>query len=194
MSSLLFLCQNFVRLPASFTSAVCQSCLQCKSDGLKGFGCHDSPLRVHEHPPQTDGSTAQSAGALLSQPAPRTAPADQSCSGESSLHSQVRLKRAVYPFTHQTLSGFEIPRRFYSQRPFSWPVWRAEQGGGLAVAGDWGSTLPPSESGLPRSGRLTETVVLWDLPVRAQWFTHAWPPETSTGTWGACHTCRHTHT
>lgn len=99
--SLVFFCQSFVRLPASFTPAVCQSHLQCESDGLQGFGCPDSPFRVHEHPHQTGGSTAQSRGALLSQPAPRTAAANQSYSRESTQHRQVRLKRSVYSFITQ---------------------------------------------------------------------------------------------
>lgn len=93
--------QNFVWIPASFAAAVCQSYLQCKSDGLEGFGCHDPPLRVQEHPHQTHGSAGQSKGVLLSQPAPWTAAADQSYSRESSLDRQVRLKRAVYSYiTH----------------------------------------------------------------------------------------------
>lgn len=93
--------QNFVWLPASFAAAVCQSYLQCEGDGLEGFGCHDSPLRVQEHPHQTYSSAGQSKGVLLSQPAPWTAAADQSYSRKSSLHRKVWLKRAVYSYiTH----------------------------------------------------------------------------------------------
>lgn len=106
MSSLVFLCQNIIRLPASFTSAVCQSNLQCESDGLKGPGCHDSSLRVHEHPCRTDCSTAQSAKELLSQPAPWTAAADQSCSTESPLLSQVILYTSCL-YIHWILPGFD---------------------------------------------------------------------------------------
>lgn len=113
MSSLVCLCQNFVRLPASVAPAVCQPYLQCESDGLEGFGCHDSPLRVHEHPHQTDGSTARSTGALLSQPAPRTAAADQSYCRESALHSQVRLNRDGF-IKH--LQAFKMPCVFIHQK------------------------------------------------------------------------------
>lgn len=192
MSSLVFLCQNVIRLPASFAPAVCQSSLQCKSDGLEGFGCHDSPLRVHEHPHQIDGSTARSTGAPRSQPAPRTAAADQSYSRKSSLLSQVRLKRAVYSFMAHC-QALKPPLCSYSQCPFSWPVWGATQDGCRSVAGDWGSTLPPSESGLPGNGRLAEEILLQDVPVKAQWNTHAWPPNTSRGASGAWHTLTHTY-
>lgn len=103
-----FLRQNIVRLPAPFAPSVCQSDLQCQSGGLQGFGCHDTPVRVHEHPVQTDSSTARSSGALRAQPAPRTAAADQSSSRKSSRLSQVRLKRGVCLLIRAL--GFEPPR------------------------------------------------------------------------------------
>jgi len=94
------LSQNVVGLPASFAPAVSQSYLQCESDGLEGFGCHDTALRLHGHPHQADGSAAPSTGALRPQPAPRTAAADPSDSGESPLRSQVRLKEQFSLSSH----------------------------------------------------------------------------------------------
>lgn len=113
-SSLVCPCQNIIFLPAPSASTICQSNIQCKSDGIKGFGCHDRPLRVHEHPFQTDSSAAQFTGALLSQPPPRAASANQSCSRKSPLLPQVRFNfhyspRHEYPFKALLCSHSQCP-------------------------------------------------------------------------------------
>lgn len=97
------------------------------------------------------------------------------------------LKELLYSFIRhfQALKSWCVS---YVQRPFSWPVWGAEQGGCFIVACDWSSALPPGESSLSGSGRVAERILLWDLPVQALWHTHVWAPYTSTGASGAWHT------
>lgn len=98
------------------------------------------------------------------------------------------LKELLNHSSHTTRLWSPAHCVFCSQCPFSWPVWGADQSGSLPVAGDWSSTLPPSESRLPHCGRLTEKILLWDLPDRAQWDTHPWPPNTTREAPGVWHT------
>lgn len=104
--------QNIFFLPAPSAPTICQSNIQCKSDGIKGFGCHDSPLRVLEHPLHTDSSASQFTGALLSQPPPWAASADQSCSRKSPLLPQVRFNFHSFIRHDQT---FTFSLCFHSQ-------------------------------------------------------------------------------
>lgn len=135
-------------------------------------------------------------------------PSPRECCCHNRLHGQLLQIKAVLEralctvrwdlkelFIHSshTPSGFETPLCFHSQCPFIWPLWGVEQGGCLAVAGDWSSALPPSQSGLPRRGGLTEKILLWDLPVKAQWHTHARSPSTSTRASGVWRTHWRTH-
>lgn len=74
-----------------------------------------------------------------------------------------------------------------SQCPFSWTVWGTKQDGCLAVAGDWGSVLPPGESSLSWNSRITEKSLLRNIPVQAQWNTRACTSDASRGAPGRGH-------
>lgn len=94
------------------------------------------------------------------------------------------LKELVHPFI-RLFQAFEVLVGFCSQCPFRWPMWSAEKGGRLTVVGNWNSTLPPCESGLSGSGRITEETFQRGLPEQAQRCTNVWAPDASTWATGA---------